>query len=455
MGEQERETLRIETQRLRDELSDLKVEAEISKEKLRRAEIQLEDSRRKPMPTTPVNLHRNTELQSSPMTNSSPSLATPTNSVNGGLAAIATPPSPPTSESSGTLKGNTMTPLFQRARLSMSDISTTPRPPTSSIYHNRRPSIPRRNPSVSLSRRNTVKTTSPDAPPVPGLPRSGSLYQIRGLIGKMQKLEERVQNVRSRLPAPVNTPPRASPRSGSAMGHSYIPSSITVRSTRSKRTSVSNASEATKDSDEGTPSGPPRSRPSLGMGPPPQTPSYTAGESRPSSRASLSSRSSLSHASALPQPSTATTTPARPDSRQGLSGRRTPFGHRPRSSLSGYSHANSMSVGDVGEEDEPEYDMSISTPRRSTFQRPESRTGTQRPESRTGIQRPESRTAVARPESRTGGMTLPRSSTLSRMPTSPVKKRVVSMAAQSTRRPSSSGLMAPPARKISEVGETY
>lgn len=37
-GEQEREGLRIQNQRLRDELSDLKVEAEIVQEKLRNAE---------------------------------------------------------------------------------------------------------------------------------------------------------------------------------------------------------------------------------------------------------------------------------------------------------------------------------------------------------------------------------------------------------------------------------
>src|SRR5947199_10156857 len=38
IGEQEREALRIETQRLRDELSDLKIEAEITQDKLRHAE---------------------------------------------------------------------------------------------------------------------------------------------------------------------------------------------------------------------------------------------------------------------------------------------------------------------------------------------------------------------------------------------------------------------------------
>jgi hypothetical protein len=39
VGEQERETLRIETQRLRDELSDLKVEAEIMQDKLRKRQL--------------------------------------------------------------------------------------------------------------------------------------------------------------------------------------------------------------------------------------------------------------------------------------------------------------------------------------------------------------------------------------------------------------------------------
>ncbi|KAL8706109.1 MAG: hypothetical protein Q9201_000811 [Fulgogasparrea decipioides] len=40
VGEHERETLRIETQRLRDELGDLRIEAEIRQDKLRRAEAE-------------------------------------------------------------------------------------------------------------------------------------------------------------------------------------------------------------------------------------------------------------------------------------------------------------------------------------------------------------------------------------------------------------------------------
>ena len=39
VGEQEREHLRIETQRLRDELSDLKIEAEIMQDKLRKRQL--------------------------------------------------------------------------------------------------------------------------------------------------------------------------------------------------------------------------------------------------------------------------------------------------------------------------------------------------------------------------------------------------------------------------------
>ena len=48
-GEQEREALRIETHRLRDELSDLKIEAEIRQDKLRQAEeVAGRERRRKP-----------------------------------------------------------------------------------------------------------------------------------------------------------------------------------------------------------------------------------------------------------------------------------------------------------------------------------------------------------------------------------------------------------------------
>jgi len=56
-GEQEREALRIDAQRLRDDLGDLKVESEIRLEKLRKAESVIETLRsRKPSPLAVENL---------------------------------------------------------------------------------------------------------------------------------------------------------------------------------------------------------------------------------------------------------------------------------------------------------------------------------------------------------------------------------------------------------------
>ncbi|KAI9852357.1 MAG: NADH:ubiquinone oxidoreductase, partial [Vezdaea acicularis] len=175
----------------------------------------------------------------------------------------------------------------------------------------------------------------------------------------------RVHSARSKLPAPVNTPPHASPRSGSALGHSQlsthsqIPSNITVRSGK-RRTGGSNASTTSslrgggggivgRDDPETTPlSTTYVSRLSFGA-PGPDRPS----SSRPSSRASTASRSSLSH-SGFPQ---------RPSSRAGA---RTPLSHygtssismsesrRPRSSVGGNyaaAHSHSISVNGIEEQD--------------------------------------------------------------------------------------------------------
>lgn len=63
------------------------------------------------------------------------------------------------------------------------------------------------------------------------LARSASLYQVRGLLGKMQKLEERVNAVKSKLPAPADTPPQ--PYLGGAEAATTDDSaSSTVRTTK-------------------------------------------------------------------------------------------------------------------------------------------------------------------------------------------------------------------------------
>lgn len=215
-GEQEREGLRIENQRLRDELSDLKIEAHIIQEKLRKAEASLKSRNNRPArldsglaaPHTPeVSDH------SPATTASSPTIATPpTKSVSSVTSDTQTPPSPPFSESSVNTNKLPATPKLPRPRVSISESSNFGRSQNSSFrssLHSRGPSIPTSNsgkPPVA-SRRSVTRADTQGR-----LPKSGSLYQIRGLIGKMQQLEQRVQSARSRLPGPVDTPPRISPK---------------------------------------------------------------------------------------------------------------------------------------------------------------------------------------------------------------------------------------------------
>lgn len=369
-GEQEREGLRIDNQRLRDELSDLKVEAEIVQEKLRHTEGH-GFRRRKPTPlyrspSTPQTLEI---FDRSPGTGtSSPVFATPP--AKSTLASsTATPPSPPISEASTNFrKSINATPTFPRTR------ATGAEPVNSRTLHNARtqPARPaphsrasslaysnsgfsnggRSTPSMSYSSRNSLSRSTTSRPS--GLPKSGSLYQIRGLIGKMQKLEERVQSARSRLPAPSETSSRGSPRSrqGSVMGDSPVPSTITVRRNSRKRMSGSSYGSSVRDS-ESAPSYIPQGRQSVGA---------RTGDSRPSSRTSYSSRSSFSQSvhSGVPI--------GRPESRQSRPGAKTPLGHystnpttesrRPRSSLSNHN-GQTPSVGSMSNIDE---DHDISTP---------------------------------------------------------------------------------------------
>ncbi|KAJ5591545.1 Nuclear distribution protein nudE [Penicillium hispanicum] len=362
-GDQEREGLRIDNQRLRDELSDLKVEADIVQEKLRHTEGN-GYRRRKPTPlyrspSTPQNLEI---FDRSPGTaTSSPVFATPP--AKSSLAAsAATPPSPPISESSTSLrKSINATPTFPRSRAAgpeavnsrtLHNARTQPRPThsrTSSLAYSNGRSTP------SISSRNSM--TRMNAPRPSALPKSGSLYQIRGLIGKMQKLEERVQSAKSRLPAPSDTSSRGSPRSGSragsVIGDSPVPSTVTVRRSSRKRLSGSSFGSSVRDS-EGIPSYTPQGRQSFGA--------RTQGDSRPSSRTSFSSRSSFSQSvhSGVPV--------GRPESRQSRPGAKTPLGHystnpttesrRPRSSLSNHA-GQTPSVGGMSYIEE---DRDISTP---------------------------------------------------------------------------------------------
>ncbi|KAF2747284.1 hypothetical protein M011DRAFT_467808 [Sporormia fimetaria CBS 119925] len=354
IGEKEREGLRIENQRLRDELSDLRIEAEIVQEKLRLAEQTIESHHQRKTsriltgdslrPRSPVS-----DTATSATGLSSPTTAsTPPPSKAGMLRADSTPPSPPLSEASLNAKPAPITPMpVRKSSIAYPSVSAS----KAAMYQNgSRTARHSRGPSLSLSSKTgtpgratpTIRTTAPPqrssrpsgaGPTIGGLPRSGSLYQIRGLIGKMQKLEERVHSARSKLPAPASTPPRASPRSGTAMGQS-IPSTVTVRSR--KRISASTTSSTTGPTDSGA------NRLSFGVSIPRQR---QPSSSRPSSRASMSS----SQSAALQRPSS-------------RSSARTAMGHyssasisglegrfpRPRSSLSGHSgghmHSQSMSL---------------------------------------------------------------------------------------------------------------
>ena len=373
-GEQERENLRIETQRLRDELSDLKVEAEIMQDKLRRAEAISE--RRYMGKFSPINAGisrpRSSTSEHSPETAaSSPTIATPpTKSASSAASDTPTPPSPPTSEKSlPKVTTTTAASSLPKSRLSMTKSTMTSRP--SHLFnrtprHSHAPSVSSTsNPNApSVSRRTTLhRPESRQANPTPqGLSSSASLTQIRGLIGKMQMLEKRVHSARSKLPAPTMTPPKASPRPGSAMGQSHIPATITVRSSR-KRTAGSIASGTSSslplvdDASDARPTNSQRiSRLSYGGIQPTLTKEPTYSEisvSRPSSRASLSSRNSTNHA---PGGQTSCMSSSRPSSRQSMSRSKTPLGHysasttvsearvRPRSSMGG-SYASSHGHG--------------------------------------------------------------------------------------------------------------
>lgn len=374
-GEQERESLRIETQRLRDELSDLRIEAEIRQDKLRHAEAVTDRHRqRKPAPIV-ANISRpqSSISQRSPTTTtSSPTLATPpTKSASSGTSDAPTPPSPPVSDRS--LQTTTITPVHQstKSRLSVTGSTPTPRPGYYSVRaprHTRRPSIPAINgfstTSVGLQTTLNRPESRQEMEEPRQLPHSTSLSQVRGLIGKMQKLEQRVQAARSKLPAPNNTPPRGSPLPGSVLGQSYIPATVTVRSQK-KRTSGSIAGSTasslrySKDSDL-TPTATLQSKYKEMLPPIPTRDTRYADptSSRPSSRASLSSRQSMDHLSGA---RASLINSSRPSSRQSMSisGGQTPLGHysssiansetkaRPRSSISGsYAsvHGHSASV---------------------------------------------------------------------------------------------------------------
>ncbi|KAK0127465.1 NADH:ubiquinone oxidoreductase [Cadophora gregata f. sp. sojae] len=382
VGEQERENLRIETQRLRDELADLRIEAEIMQDKLRKRHV--------PNIATDITAPNSPSLGDSPTsTASSPMITTPpdTKSISTAdtVSDTLTPPSPPISDASGSAKRMLKTPMNppkSKIKLPSGDSSTTPKPaaryPSGNLRSSRGP--PPTAPSISTRMRNAtpavIRNAKTKAPATRGLPSSTSLTHIRSLTAQMQRLEQRVHSARSKLPAPVNTPPRASPRNGSALGQNYMPSSVTIRSRkRTGGSTISNSSIAPEDTPQSSTKHVARLSTSgisrLSFGP---LPSRENTDSRPSSRASASSY-------VRPDRPLSRTEIARPVSRTSMSGARTPLGHysqstiaesrRPRSSIGGnygasHGHGHSQSVSHIDLDESRELDFATPS-RRNTY----------------------------------------------------------------------------------------
>ncbi|KAI0455466.1 NUDE protein [Xylaria acuta] len=357
IGEQERETLRIEAQRLREELSDLKIEAEIMQDKIKKAE-----SRHLSVISTDISIPDSDIFENSPRsTASSPMISTPPNELSlppvGKLPpAVNEPPSPPMSDASTSLvrpSSKFKTPAHSsqmKSRIPSADRSTTPKPRNLMPSSARQPGVR----SVTATRTPAPTRTTVNRAASHKMPPSQSLTHIRSLTAQMQRLEARVQSARSKLPAPIYTPPRASPRSSVQGGVPQMPSTVTMRSR--KRTVGSVASSITGE----TPSqstntagvGKHTSRPStsgvsrLSFGPlPNRTNGYdpegsAMGISRPSSRASVSGY-------AGPERPPSRSGIARPLSRTSMAGARTPMGLRPRSSMSGSLHGHSQSISHI------------------------------------------------------------------------------------------------------------
>lgn len=385
IGEQEREQLRVESQRLKEELADLKIEAEILQDKLKKQESRHLSS----LSTDISSIPGSPSFCNSPhSTASSPMIMTPPDlkslSAADTTSELQDPPSPPMSDASLPLPkiSGLKTPAPQRkSRLPSAETnSITPKPraftaSTSSSRSTRAvtTSSAMRTPAHRSSAARTTRTPSQKVAP------SNSLTHIRTLTAQMQRLEARVQSARSKLPGPAtNTPPRSSPR-----GPMTVPSTVTIRSRKRATGSTASSSAASLAGSEKTPSqsrhAPSDSRSSvsssankhvprlsssgvsrLSFGPlPNRNPTGASSNSntgtttdfdfnRPPSRASHSSYARPASRADSHNSNSAVTAmpPPRPVSRTSLSGTRTPLG-RPRSSL-GTRHGHSGSVSYTG-----------------------------------------------------------------------------------------------------------
>ncbi|KAK7408337.1 NADH:ubiquinone oxidoreductase [Neonectria punicea] len=367
MGEQEREQLRIESQRLRDELGDLKIEAELLQDKLKKQESRhlssiSTDLSMMGSPTFDKNLDGSPgSTASSPLITTPPEAKSPLPSDS--LSDLRDPPSPPMSDASAPLPkvAATRTPAptkARKSRLPSADNSVTPKP------RSKPPTGSTRAPGSRISTGGTTIRTPANRAIGPRsashkLPASNSLAHIRTLTAQMQRLEARVHSVRSKLPAPTHTPPRSSPRTSFA--HPAVPATVTIRSRKRNVGSTVGSTTSSIAGDDTTPTSLQASAASKGshvprlstsgvsrlsFGPLPNR-GPDSEISRPSSRASISSYA---------RPSSRTDMIPRPASRSSLTGARTPMA-RPRSSLAGSLHGHSASIShiDLMEEDEGEF----------------------------------------------------------------------------------------------------
>lgn len=196
-------------------------------------------------------------------TTASPTASTPPPKSSDGMSEAATPPSPPLSDAPahthvngiGKVDPRTPVPPGTRRSLLPSDAAATLRPslygPRAAPKHSRGPSMASSN-GTSTSDARAMKPPArrpakrPSTGLSDGLPRSDSLYQIKALRGRMQKIEERVHSARSKLPAPGTRTPTGSPRTaaGSTLspGDKHIPSSVTMRRSIKRPSGVSTAS---------------------------------------------------------------------------------------------------------------------------------------------------------------------------------------------------------------------
>ena len=273
IGDQEREQLRIETQRLKGDLSDLRIEADVLKDKLTRAEargagqIQLpplltsNNSFTAPSSPQPF-LDESSQLD---LSNSSPFVHNSRTIADSSQGGTPTPPSPPISDrSSATANSSTnqqqggattsqtttpkpfrtpLPPRGSRIREPSGDLSVTPKPSRhghSKLNDTSMGAPPSRStrattPSVSRVRkeemRNKYEKALPAAPQIQaekrGLPNSNSLIHMRAITAQMKRLELRVQSAKSKLPEPKSALVGTATPPPSGLG---MPDSITVRS---------------------------------------------------------------------------------------------------------------------------------------------------------------------------------------------------------------------------------